>query len=210
MPVDEGPADHRALTIELHERLDTLYLAAQVLSHQAYTLSAPRVTRVHPDGRRDPVIFTNTGHISTQLEGAGVACADATADARKHRIARRNFLAELAAAYITDPIVSSILRSYSAAVADSRNEFLHLYEIREAISENLQADGATKEWIIGGVRWRRLRRLANQEPVLQGRHRGQHLQSLRDATPEELAEARDIGRQMIEDYLQHLKAVQPP
>ena len=33
-----------------------------------------------------------------------------------------------------------------------------------------------------------------------------HLRSLRDATAQELAEAREIGRAMIEAYLQHLKS----
>lgn len=206
-PADDGPVDYHPVRTELHERVNGLLLAAQVLSHESYSLSAPRLTRIHADGRRDSFIFPAPGRITIRLGRTDTICTDATGtrDTRKERINQRNSFAELAAEYLTNPVASSILRSYSAAVADPRNEFLHLYEIREAIAKHLRTDGATKDGIIGGTRWQRLRKLANQEPVLQGRHRGQYLGALREATPEELAEARDIGRAMIEEYLLYLR-----
>ena len=48
IPVDDETVDYRPLSIELHERLDNLFLAAQVLSHQAYSLAGPRTTKSHP------------------------------------------------------------------------------------------------------------------------------------------------------------------
>jgi hypothetical protein len=45
---------------------------------------------------------------------------------------------------------------------------------------------------------------AGNEPLREGRHRGNSLGALRDATKEELETARKIAREMIEAYLAHL------
>ena len=37
----------------LHDALNDRFLGVQLLSHHAYQLSKPTMTRVHPDGRRD-------------------------------------------------------------------------------------------------------------------------------------------------------------
>ena len=53
--------------------------------------------------------------------------------------------------------------------------------------------------------WSRLGRLANDEPLRQGRHRGKKMGQLRDATPDELKEAQAIAVAMIEGYLKYVQ-----
>ncbi len=125
----------------------------------------------------------------------------------KERIERRIELAQRASVFITDTVANAILRSYSAAVNDPKNELVHLYEIRDALSQHFGGESAaTTALQISSAQWSRLGQLSNNEPLTQGRHRGKQLGVLRDATNAELTEARDIARAMIESYLAYLHA----
>lgn len=64
-------------------------------------------------------------------------------------------------------------------------------------------DGAksTRDEIgISASKWSTLSRLTNGEPLNQGRHRGSHLGDLRNATINELGQARDITKEMIDAF----------
>jgi len=52
--------------------------------------------------------------------------------------------------------------------------------------------------------------LANDEPLKQGRHRGRNLEILRDATEDELVEARNFTRELIGKYLDYLENIRHP
>ena len=192
---------------EMHQRLDALFLGAQLLTHQAYTLSKPNVSCLRSNGGIDRYAYPET--LTTNLP-AGTPEVHTTDDAgnivrdmRRERIGRRNDLAQNAAACITDPVANSILRSYAAAVNDPANELIHLYEIRDCLAERFEgmSEALREIGIDDDSPWRRLGQLANVEPLTQGRHRGQHLGLLREATSQELAEARDIARSLIDAYL---------
>src|SRR4030095_4464701 len=45
----------------LHDALNDRFLGVQLLSHRAYQLSKPTMTRVHRDGRRDFFLEAETG-----------------------------------------------------------------------------------------------------------------------------------------------------
>jgi len=105
----------------------------------------------------------------------------------------------------TDAVVKGLLRSYSTALRDPANEFIHLYEIRDALAHRF-GSAAKARSALGLKRrgWDRLGKLANDLPIKQGRHRGQSSGSLRDATETELQEARSIARNMIRQFLAYL------
>ena len=52
--------------------------------------------------------------------------------------------------------------------------------------------------------WSRFGKLANDEPLYEGRHRGENVGQLRHAAESELEEARTIARKMILAYLEYL------
>jgi len=205
VPLDMYPSDH-SLRMELHAELDACFLAAQVLSHKPYTLSKPSVSKLHADGGRDAFVFpepmvvrVTCGRVDIVLtDGAG----NVKSDTKRERIGKRTELAQSASRQISDPLANTLLRSYSSAVNDPGNELVHLYEVREALSQYFGGESAAKSAIgILSAQWSRLGQLANNEPVTQGRHRGKQLGQLRDATSEEFSEARQIARSMIEGYL---------
>jgi hypothetical protein len=202
------PADHSARN-QLHAELDARFMGAQVLSHNPYTLSKPNLSRLHPDGRKDAWVFPDAATLV--ISGSTVdfvhrgANGNVIRDSKRERINARIELSQLAARYVTDAAANAILRSYAAAVNDPRNELVHLYEIRDSLSQHFGGElAATSAVGISAVQWSRLGQLANNEPLTQGRHRGKQLGALRDATASELSEAREIARRMIEGYLRHL------
>jgi len=202
------PADHSARNL-LHAELDASFLGAQVLSHKAYTLTKPNLARLHPDGRKDAWVFAESATLAVSGSNVDFVLTGANGkvvrDTKRERIDARVKLSQLAARYITDPVADSVLRSYAAAVNDPRNELVHLYEVRDALSQHFGGQStATSAVGVSAPQWSRLGQLANDEPFTQGRHRGKQLGSLRDASASELVEARAIARAMIEGYLLHL------
>jgi hypothetical protein len=206
--------DLRKFCNSLHQRLDALFIAAEMFEHKPYTLQPPHKTvRVSPDGRKDVNVFPQFAVINIAGGQVDVLIQDQAGnievDTRGDRIAKRNELAQSAAELIDDAVANSILRSYAAAVRDSGNELIHLYEVRDAVAAYFGSEAAALKAIpnISATDWATLGRLANGEPILQGRHRGEHLGVLRQATAEELFKARAIARAMVEGFLVHLKTV---
>lgn len=194
----------------LHDALNDRFLGVQLLTHRAYELSSPTMTRVHPDGHSDIFMEAEPGHIVI----AGIAAdfqvldkdGNVISDSKRERIEKKKSLAELVTNHrATDALLASLLPSYDAAVRDPNNELVHLYEVREALSVKFGGEnGARSALGITSSQWSRLGQLCNNEPLRQGRHRGKTGGALRDATESELTDARGIARAMLEAYLQHV------
>lgn len=105
-----------------------------------------------------------------------------------------------------DPTAQKLLECYYAALRDPADELVHLYEIWEGIVKAFSGDkkGMHSARKALNIHEGRLSRLANNEPLKQGRHRGCHLHDLRDATQPELEEARSIARDMLIRYLEYI------
>ncbi len=126
-------------------------------------------------------------------------------DSKADRIKETKEWAHLAAKHINDPIAAALLKSYNEAINDPANELTHLYEIRDALSKKFSADnGARSTLTISRNAWSKFGKLANDDPLYEGRHRGQNVGQLRHATESELNEVRRIAREMILAYLKYL------
>lgn len=194
----------------LHGRLNDRFLAVQVVTHKPYELSKSTMCLLHADGRKDVTLFPETGVFKISSGNVDFVVTDKNgeviSDSRRDRIAKKAELAELAERYGgRDELAASLLASYQAAVRDSRNELVHLYEIREALSRYFGGESATCSALrISHSDWSRLGRLANEAPVIQGRHRGKHVGGLRSASAEELEQARRIAQCLIGAYMSYL------
>ena len=204
---------HPNIRQEAEKTVENIFLSTQVFSHQPFNLSGSAMVRVHPDGRRN--VTLNVQSLKLKLTGHPVDLIYTNADGvvhdtRAERIKTQKCLVSLAEKTARgDAVAKAILDIYNAAVNDPSNELVHLYEIRDALAQKFhnstkkarQALNISRsEWKSG---WNRLGQLANDKPLKQGRHRGKHRKQLRDATPEELQEARDIARNLIIAYLQY-------
>lgn len=112
----------------------------------------------------------------------------------------------LADRYENDKTAKAILNFFNEATNDPDNELVHLCDIWEALNTEFGGEKiACDKLNISRRQKKQLTRLANDEPVRQGRHRGKHADVLRDATTEELEIARKIAANMIYSYLKSLE-----
>ena len=205
-------ADDPTMRDRIHAALSDRFLAVQTLTFRAYTLSEPRRIRTHPDGRRDVLIDLKAA--SAIAMGGTIdiryTSADGTTivDTRAERIAtKRAFAEQVERLRPLSPVLAGMLASLGAAVRDPQNELVHLYEVREALANEFNGGRAAIGALgIASDDWSRLGQLCNDEPLRQGRHRGKMGAALRDATHEELEEARNLARNMLRLYVQRLQA----
>jgi len=197
---------------ELHESLKNRFLGVQLFTHKAFQLSQPSTFHLHPDGKRDVFIQVKAAVITVTSNKVDLLIKDESgnivADTKQERIEQKNQFADLAEKYGKDPLTIALLNSYKNAVSDPKNELIHLYEICDTLKTAFKSikNACTKLGISRKQEWGRLGILANDEPLKQGRHRGQNAGYLRDATNAELNEARQIARKMVYSYFLYLDA----
>ncbi|MEW4490750.1 23S rRNA (adenine(2030)-N(6))-methyltransferase RlmJ [Thalassoglobus sp. JC818] len=197
-----------ALKHSLHRNLHDHFRGVMLASHKEFELSQPLVSRLHDDGHRvvelsGTCVIKSGGSVDCIVtNGDGVVIRDTRAEriAKKQKTATR-----IAGSIQSDVLVPVLVASYEAAVRDPDNELIHLYEIREALKKQFNNEGNLRTKLgITKSDWSDFGRLANDEPVKQGRHRGSHLGNLRGANEEELTSARNFSFSLIEAYLNYL------
>jgi hypothetical protein len=197
----------------LQNILNSRFLGVQLLTHRSYDLSATGMTRVHPDGYRDisidpirlvvPTVPTVSVYTRV-VDKDGNVISDSMLD---YRIEKKNEFAERVANQATDDLLISLLQSYGTAVRDPNNEFVHLYEILDALRKRFgNIKTASLALGITSPQWKRFRVLCNNSSLRQGRHRGMSIRVNRNATDSELTEARALALGMIKAYLQYLES----
>lgn len=192
----------------VHNELEACFLGAQTIRNRPFQLSNYSSTRKRPDGiSHISVSMGETVHAT--IGAVDIVTRDAAgnvkSDTKADRIRATSEMAQLAAKHINNPVAAALLKSYNRGINDPSNELTHLYEIRDALSTKLGGEkNACSVLNISRNEWSRFGKLANDDPLHQGRHRGESIGQLRDASEAELAEARGIARKMILAYLKHL------
>ncbi len=196
---------------KLHDILNDRFLGVQLLTRKSYELSKSSMHRLHPNGRKSVTVFVDTAVIKMSAGNIDLLVKDKNGniidDSRRDRIEKKKVLAELVEKYRQqDKFVESMLNFYQKAIRDPSNELIHLYDIWEALKARFGGQAAALIALgINDLDRRTLGKLANDEPLRQGRHRGKKITDLRDATEAELDDARQIARSMIEAYLYYLE-----
>jgi hypothetical protein len=194
----------------LTNELNVYFLGLNLVQRKPFGIHRSGIFRVRPDGRSDTTLVVQDVHHKHTVDHIDLSCTDDEGqvhDSRQVRIDATKKLAELAARHHDDQTARKILNSFYDAFKDPGNELVYLYEVWEAINDRFGKGKAEDALGISASERERLKKLACKN-LKQGRHRGQHL-NLRDATPEELNEARAIAQGMITKYLIYLEAPQP-
>ena len=222
MQIDNGKVEARVnaeyyeedntIRDQLHETLNDRFLAVEFLTHKPYELSMPGVHKRYPDGHKDLFVTVRDAVSVTDATPIDLTIIDEDgnikADTRRERIEKKRIVTELITKYRQkNPVVASLINSYDAAVRDPDNELIHLYEIREALNEELGGNKSACEILgVSKKEWSDFGYLANNAPLKQGRHRGANVGDLRDATNKELREARAFCTKLILGYLEYLES----
>jgi hypothetical protein len=201
LSVPQDPVDPQ-LEKRIMGHLEAVLLVRQLQVHRVYDLQGPRIYQ-HAGGRKNVAIRVGAAYVVVSGGQADFVHRDAAGnvlrDTKAERIAEHTAMLDSVAPKLAlSSTLRGLLTSYSRSVSDPGNEFVHLYEIRDAIATHYGGEqNACAVLNISRSEWRRLGVLANVEPIEQGRHRGEHVAGRRAATAAELEEARSIARRWI-------------
>src|SRR5690606_37338503 len=171
----------------VHRAVTNRFLAQQVQTHEHFDLSAAAMTCEHADGRRDVTAFIEPLALKLSVGQIDVVLTDAQGnivqDTKAERLAKQEkFRTDVADLLPADLTLKRMLQSFNTALRDKDNLFIHLYEIREALTSEFGDGRQARETInLSQSQWSRFGRLANEDPLQEGRHRGNHV-TLRRAT----------------------------
>lgn len=191
---------------QAHEALLSYFLAQQVQNDKSYSLSSASLSREYADGRRDVTAFANSLQMKVSLSKPDVVIRDAAgnivSDTKAERLKRqKEFRRQVSLLRPNDGTLRRILQSYNNALADPENILIHLYEIRDAIAVEYGTETAAKSAVSASSSdWSKFGRMANNDPLLEGRHRGKHT-GLRALNADELAFVKSFSRSLIEGYV---------
>ena len=195
---------------KLHSILEGRFYGAEIFLHKPFSLSGPSIIKLDADGRKHYYLHAKSGVVAMTVGRSESELVDKNGklilSTRRDRIEKILLFSELVSKYkLIDPVVDSIITSYHNAIIYPENEFVYLYEIRDALVDRFGNEKNAIDAIkVSRKSFRRLRQLACNEPLAQGRHRGEHVGKIRAATEVEIAEARTIARKMIMNYLLYI------
>ncbi len=193
---------------EITDKIHAIMNARMVIKHKPFELGSINVQQYYPDGKINThrTITGVASIIKLKTYPPDIILKDANGkiikDTKADRIAQEEIFMKLSINIANkNPLVTKLFDSYKSAVSDSENKLVHLYEFIDALKKYY---GSKKEALtqlgFDESMWDRLHGLSNNEPIKEGRHRGSY-STLRHATNEELTEAREIAREMINAIL---------
>jgi len=192
---------------ELTRLIENRLHALQIISHRDFTLSKPSRTDLKEDGTRGIFLQIDELAIATSICPVDLIIRDKNGnivtDTKQERVDRQNWFAETVDKYRTmDVTLDQMLKSYQMAVKDPKDELVHLYEIRDALSSRFRnRKNAIKALGIIEKEWGIIGDLADNQPLKEGRHRGKNAGTLRPAEKHELEMARKSVVNLVEKYL---------
>lgn len=202
----EGPvrADP-TLRDDIYKEIERHFFAEQLLQHSSYNISYDRLEEETIEGRQHVIIEVETARLGLTtyppklllIDENGNITYDSDAE---YEEAKRILQKKILAASRIDPISVDLMNSYKAAVNNPASELVHLYEIRDALATHYGGAHKAQRYLGVDAEWSRLGILCNEEPLNQGRHKGRHVGALRNATDDELKEARSITLLLLESH----------
>ena len=198
-----------AVESEIAETVTTLFRVRAMQIDRGFTLADQVNVVEHRGDKRhvvlrvqESVVVRDRLDVQITEVGTGAIMEDTKAERIKAEEAE---LETLSAQSQQNSTLRTILASYTSAINEPPNALTHLYEVRDALAKHFGSEAKTKNVLgISSSDWSTFGRLANDEPLLEGRHRGKHGDSLRPATPEELSSAKSLARDWIRRFARTL------
>jgi len=198
-------------SLKLDLKVRSIAGSASLIEHKEIVLDGPCRSDTKKDGAKHYILNVHNCIIRTSSESVELVAYDQNGNEisnPRKTIEKKIFtLALLFEKYRTDNFFKQMYNSYQQSITDSKNELIHLYEIRETICLIFNGkENSIKALNISKSQWDILGILANTEPLLEGRHRGKVMPGMkRQANTQELTDARQCALEMIEKYLNYLE-----
>jgi hypothetical protein len=196
------------LAEKIEEEIQSIFLAEQLYSNRSFKIGTRRDRHAYSDkSTTNQMHITAKSRIVAHGEISFVVYdkdSNVIRDSRKEIAAMKSATRKALIKNVQNDLLRRLLLSYQTAINDPANEFFHLREIEEALTTKFGHYKKAKE-ALNIDEWGSFIGLVNNRNIRQGAHRGQSEGQLRDATTEELNQARTIGRSMIEAYIKYLE-----
>ena len=194
--------------------LPQVFMAHMILTCQPWEMTELRLLRRYPDGRRDIWLSAASGFYFVSGSPADFIHRDAEGniirDTKAERLADDRGFREQCLRHVENPMIQGLMASFGRAVVDPADRMTHMYEIRDALSRHLGGKKEARRALgLTSAEWSDLGRIANDEPIKESRHRGNH-PVLRQATEDERTRVIEVARHMIRAYLDHLDRTLTP
>lgn len=195
--------DGRPFLKEATEAVTAVFALRSIQTDRLYNLVHAGFVEVDTEGKRHYTVFPDPARIAIRGSPVDVIITDAQGnvkvDSRAERI-RRDLtdIATVAPKVTHSAMLARMAASYVESLNDPDNALVHLYEIRDAaVSMFGSADQTRAALGISARAWSELGRIANDEPIRQGRHRGKMKGPLRNVTQAELGTCRAVAQDII-------------
>jgi len=196
---------------ELQDLIESRFHAVQIFNHKIFELSKSSRTDLRADGGKhyylqvESIVSTCTfGSVDFILKDKD---GNIKSDTKRERLEKQSWYAEAMDKHRkTDSTLEQLFSSYQMSVKDPENEFVHLYEVRDALLARFSSKKrALRELNITKNQWDEIGVLANVLPLKQGRHRGKTMGLLRSANSSELEKGRKAVVKLMEKYIEYLE-----
>lgn len=170
--------------------------------HQAAEFSTfPTLTVTHPDGASEVYLEGHASvrisdHLVIQIIRNGVVIVD-SAQEQADEEARQG---EILECHADDALLSQILASHKNALKDRNNEFVHLYEILDALEKKFGRFYRVADSLAFDVSRLKAFQAACNTPTTASRHRGSASGPLRRPTQGEYETARSVAWDLVMAY----------
>ena len=199
----------------LYEKINNIFKARLLINSESFKIYRGSIVHIYyANGTKGVKILTEPA--KAYAEGSKPLInsvvkddkGNVIRDSRKERIDNNKGLIDLVSRCESkDSFAVSLLDCLDRAVNNEKHELVHLYEIREALVNKFGNQQSVRQSLgISRNDWSRLGELANDLPLMQGRHVGKKIEELRDATSAELNEARQLAQRFVKAYLNYLDA----
>lgn len=205
----DGGVPERAVEKRLRGTVVRLLQVRALRSGRPFTLDETANPVEFRGPHRNIILRAGVGAISIASGNLDVVQTDAAGnvlvDTKAERIAAdRSDLDDLLPKANRSAALARMLESFLTSLAHPEAEFVRLYEIRDALGAVYKSEGAGRNALsISKSDWTEFGRLANDAPVLEGRHSGKHSSDLRPATTEERA----FMRRTAQDWIRRFAAM---
>ncbi|OKY25658.1 hypothetical protein [Thalassotalea sp. PP2-459] len=169
---------------KLQDIVESRFHAVQIFNHKNYELSKPSRTDLRQDGKKHHYLQLESLTCKISVGTMDFVVKDkhgnVKSDTKRERIDKQQWYAETMEKHRkTDTTLQQLISSYQMSVKDPDNEFVHLYEIRDALVTRFTSKkNALRELNITDDQWDEIGKLANALPIKQGRHRGKAFEGL--------------------------------
>jgi len=194
---------------KLNAELEYRFQGVQLVCHKPYKLSNYSVDCIHSNGNRT-CFLKGSAEIKISVHAVDIMITKngkIVSDPRAERIEKKQNIGNLAVKYGSiDSLLGELLLHFSKAINDNDHFLIHLYDIIEALKRQFGKEQEVRNRLnISKTKCSELRRLANDAPLMEGRHRARNKPlELRNATKAEWDTAMNIAGEIVEKYLKYI------